>query len=236
LQPPQPYNNPPPGSNVLQHPHHANPPPNNGVLRPPAPFIGGSLTPNISHPPFVLAPPGPPPCLDGSIPLPGFNPPPTSEIPRLTPSQTTPQTTTTPQNSSPSDPPPPPAPPAIEQGTRNCLILANFDETAIKSKDVQTQILFNQTFHKIQKPGKSKTETCAITSYPAKFRDPSTGLPYLNSYAFKEIQKLKRGEYRWSKLVGAYVGQGTFAAKGVPPRFLSLKNQQAQQPNGVGVK
>jgi len=150
LQPPQPYNNPPPGSNVLQHPHHAIPPPNNGVLRPPAPFIGGSLTPNISHPPFVLAPPGPPPGLDGSIPLPGFNPPLTNQTPRLTSSQTTPQTTTTPQNPSPSNPPPPPAPPAIEQATRNCLILANFDETAIKSKDVQTQILFNQTFHKIQ--------------------------------------------------------------------------------------
>jgi vacuolar protein sorting-associated protein 72 len=32
---------------------------------------------------------------------------------------------------------------------------------------------------------------------------------------------LKRGEYKWSKLVGAYVGQGTYAARGVPPRFLN---------------
>ena len=64
-------------------------------------------------------------------------------------------------------------------------------------------------------------ELCAITSYPAKYRDPSTGLPYCNAYAYKEIQKLKNGEYRWSKLVGAYVGQGTYAARGVPPRFMS---------------
>jgi vacuolar protein sorting-associated protein 72 len=40
-------------------------------------------------------------------------------------------------------------------------------------------------------------------------------------YAYKEIQKLKRGEYKWSALVGAYVGPGTFAARGVPGRFLS---------------
>ena len=69
-------------------------------------------------------------------------------------------------------------------------------------------------------------ELCAITSYPAKYRDPSTGLPYCNAYAYKEIQKLKNGEYRWSKLVGAYVGQGTYAARGVPPRFMSRLEKQ----------
>lgn len=61
---------------------------------------------------------------------------------------------------------------------------------------------------------------CAIFSYPAKFRDPVTGLPYCNTYAYKEIQKLRRSEYKWSGLLGAYVGQGTYAARGVPARFM----------------
>ena len=32
---------------------------------------------------------------------------------------------------------------------------------------------------------------------------------------------MKKGEYRWSRLVGAYVGPAAFAARGVPPRFLN---------------
>lgn len=59
-----------------------------------------------------------------------------------------------------------------------------------------------------------------ITNHPARYRDPKTGLPYYNSYAFKEIQRLHRGDYRWSRLIGAWVGSGTFAARGVPGRFL----------------
>jgi vacuolar protein sorting-associated protein 72 len=78
---------------------------------------------------------------------------------------------------------------------------------------------------------KNAHELCAITGYPAKYRDPSTGLPYCNSYAYKEIQRLKRGDYKWSKLVGAYVGQGTYAARGVPPRFLNAK--PAAQPTAA---
>lgn len=65
---------------------------------------------------------------------------------------------------------------------------------------------------------------CAITSYPARYRDPATGLAYCNAYAYREIQRLQRGEYHWSKLVGAYVGQGTYAARGVPARFLTGKS------------
>lgn len=59
-----------------------------------------------------------------------------------------------------------------------------------------------------------------ITNHPARYRDPKTGLPYYNSYAFKEIQRLHRGDYKWSRLIGAWVGSGTFAARGVPARFL----------------
>lgn len=61
---------------------------------------------------------------------------------------------------------------------------------------------------------------CVITNHPARHRDPKTGLPFYNAYAFKEIQKLIAGNFRWSKLTGTWVGNpATEAAKGVPERF-----------------
>lgn len=68
---------------------------------------------------------------------------------------------------------------------------------------------------------------CVITNHPAKYRDPVTGLPFYNSYAYRQIQRLCKGEYRWSKILGAWVGAGQFAAKGVPDRFL---NPEAPRP------
>ncbi len=50
------------------------------------------------------------------------------------------------------------------------------------------------------------SELCAITAQPARFRDPKTGLAYADSYAYKEIQRLQTGAYRWSTLLGCYVG------------------------------
>ena len=115
-------------------PQHSPPP----MIVPPTP------TPP-PYPAFTLAPPIQPqiPALDGSMPLPGFGP------PRFMPS------TTSPFAFAPSYPPPPPAkpstppPPTVEHAARNYLILSNFDETAIKSKDIQTQILFNRKFAKV---------------------------------------------------------------------------------------
>jgi vacuolar protein sorting-associated protein 72 len=100
------------------------------------------------YPAFTLAPPIQPPipALDGSAPLPGFGP------SRLMPSPTIPFAFTP---SYPPLPPPPPAnpstppPPTVDHAARNYLILTNFDENAIKSKDVQTQILFNRKFTKV---------------------------------------------------------------------------------------
>ncbi|KAM3070148.1 hypothetical protein ACMFMG_003817 [Clarireedia jacksonii] len=217
----------PPISGVLQPPQsHNQPVPINGNLQPPAHLI------KASAPSFFLQPPS----LDGSKPLPGFQPP-NTQYPRLMPSQTTPFAFTpaqhySPYASAPAPPPAPPAPPVTEYALRNCLILSNFDEDEIKSKDVQTRILFNQTFPKAPRTYKPRHSLCAITHYPAKFRDPKTGLPYLNSYAYKEIQKLRKGEYRWSALLGCYVGQQSFAARGVPSRF--LKGESAVKGEGVG--
>lgn len=60
---------------------------------------------------------------------------------------------------------------------------------------------------------------CAITNQPARYRDPKTGLPYHNAYAYREIRRLAGGEFRWSALLGCWVGEGS-AARGVPARFL----------------
>ncbi|KAJ2980246.1 hypothetical protein NUW58_g6996 [Xylaria curta] len=115
-------------------------------------------------------------------------------------------------------PPPPPSPPANGKATRNCIILQNFDENAVKDKSVQTRILFDREMNKLPKQGPAVR--CVITNHPARYRDPKTGLPYYNAYAFKQIRKLYSGEYQWSSLIGAWTGSGTSAAIGVPARFL----------------
>ncbi|KXJ97546.1 YL1 nuclear protein-domain-containing protein [Microdochium bolleyi] len=104
------------------------------------------------------------------------------------------------------------------KATRNCFILQNFNENAIKEKSVQTRILFGKEMNKLAKP--APAPRCVITGQPARYKDPRTGLPYYNSFAYKEIQKLQKGEYKFSKLLGTWLGTGSTAATGVPARFL----------------
>ncbi|KAI0383055.1 YL1-domain-containing protein [Hypomontagnella monticulosa] len=118
-------------------------------------------------------------------------------------------------------PPPPPSPPANGKATRNCIILQNFNENAVKEKAIQNQILFGKDMAKLSKP--APAPRCVITNHPARYKDPTTGLPYYNAYAFREIQKLWHGEYKWSTLVGAWMGNVSHAADGVPARFLDPK-------------
>ncbi|KAK8081784.1 hypothetical protein PG996_000565 [Apiospora saccharicola] len=130
-------------------------------------------------------------------------------------------------------PPRPPTPPPNGKATRNCILLQNFNENAIAQKTVQTRILFGKDMPKLAKPGPAPR--CVITNHLARYRDPETGLPYYNSYAYKQIQKLKHGDYKWSQLVGAWVGSGSLAATGVPARFLdpdapAPPKVEAQQP------
>jgi vacuolar protein sorting-associated protein 72 len=116
-----------------------------------APNAPHSQVTSVTQSPLISTPS----TLDGSAPLPGFyNPPQPTTLsgpssiqslpPRMMPSQTTPFTF--------APAPPPPAtelPPVVEKGTYNCLILENFDENAIKLKDVQCQVLFHRKFPKI---------------------------------------------------------------------------------------
>ncbi|KAM7223895.1 YL1 nuclear domain containing protein, partial [Rhypophila decipiens] len=118
----------------------------------------------------------------------------------------------TPHQGTPSEPP--------REGkvTRSAIILQNFDEDAIKDKQVQTQILFGRKMNRLAKP--AQAALCVITNHPARYRDPKTGLPFYNSHAYKEIQRTLRGDYKFSALAGAYVGSTKYAARGVPERFL----------------
>ncbi|KAI2630938.1 YL1-domain-containing protein [Hypoxylon sp. NC1633] len=118
-----------------------------------------------------------------------------------------------------TSPPPPPPPPANGKATRNCIILQNFNEDAVQEKAVQNRILFNKDMAKLGKV--APAPRCVITNHPARYKDPKTGLPYYNAYAFREIRRLWHGEYKWSSLLGAWVGSGSLAASGVPARFLN---------------
>lgn len=111
----------------------------------------------------------------------------------------------TPQSADPIDIPraPTPPPPLIEYSTRNLVTLENFDPTALRDRDIYRRIVFG-TFS--TKPTKTPQTACAITSAPARYRDPKTGLPYAGLEAYRCIQKLASGGAAWSSLLGAWVG------------------------------
>ena len=59
-----------------------------------------------------------------------------------------------------------------------------------------------------------------ITSLPARYRDPSTGLAFGSVSAYREIQRAQEHKFAWSKMLGCYVGPSGVAARGVPERFI----------------
>lgn len=109
-----------------------------------------------------------------------------------------------------------PIPTPDEYTSRNLIALRNIDVNAIRVPELRDHILLKKPKTKLQKP---VAISCAITSQPAKFRDPKTGLAYANTYAYKEIQRLHSGGSRWSNLLDCYVGSATVVARGVPDRF-----------------
>ncbi|KAH7360126.1 YL1 nuclear protein-domain-containing protein [Rhexocercosporidium sp. MPI-PUGE-AT-0058] len=211
----------PPTSSVLAPPagFPMSAPPYSSVLAPPAglPLSAPPLPQSALHRQYII-----PPAFDGSTPLPGFG------------SYPPPPPVSTPTPPVIDRPPPEDLPPAIEHAACNYFILENFDEVAIKDKNVQTQIIFGRKFLKAPTltclGSKHSHEICVITGHPARYRDPHTGLPYYNSHAYKEIQKLMKNEYKWSRLVGAYVGTATSSARGVPDRF---RNPKAPRSDAV---
>ena len=124
-----------------------------------------------------------------------------------------------------------------EISTRNIIILQNIDTNALKIPELQNHTLLKKRIGKLPSTSpisvtismlvrlrliqciEPNQEQCVITGRAAKCRDPKTGLPYLDSYAYKEIQKLRDGAFRWSDLLGCYVGPADSAARGVPAWF-----------------
>lgn len=92
--------------------------------------------------------------------------------------------------------------------TRNLITLLNFDADAIANRDVVRRIIFGMTNQKQadKKPSKMSAAICAITSAPAKYRDPTTLLPYAGLEGYRSIQRLLKGGAVWSDLLGAWVG------------------------------
>jgi vacuolar protein sorting-associated protein 72 len=151
MAPPQPYY-----PSIPQHIHitaqQYDTPSNQPSVLPTHSIAPSTTSKPPSHPPFILAPPQGfqyiPPSLDGSAPLPGFGPVP--HLPHLMPPRTTPFAYSSHNQPIPETPPPAvQGPPTIEHSTRNCIILGNFDETLIKDKNVQMQVIFRRKFTKI---------------------------------------------------------------------------------------
>ncbi|KAI4117865.1 MAG: hypothetical protein LQ345_001983 [Seirophora villosa] len=118
-----------------------------------------------------------------------------------------------PTGNSPSDVP------AVEYTGRNFIILENINGNAQRIPELQNNVLLKRRRLTQVEKQKVVRELCAITERPARYRDPKTGLPYADSYAYKEIQKLAHGGSRWSSLLGCYVGPTSSGARGVPECF-----------------
>ncbi|KAF8533798.1 YL1 nuclear protein-domain-containing protein [Trichophaea hybrida] len=112
--------------------------------------------------------------------------------------------------------PPLPAPPkSNEISGRNLVVLENFDLSAIKDRASLIKTLWGEQTRRLP----TTKPYCVISHQPAKFRDPTTGMPFASLHAYREIRRLLHGEIRWSYLVGAYVGEVGVAARGVPEGF-----------------
>ncbi|KAI5811231.1 YL1 nuclear protein-domain-containing protein [Peziza echinospora] len=119
----------------------------------------------------------------------------------------------------PNETKPDPAPPCIktEYSSRNLIILQSFEPSQVQNKESLSRTLFPHNSARREKPTQA---VCYMTSELARFRDPHTNIPYANLWAYKQIQKIRSGQVRWSSLLEAYVGPAEEAAKGVPEGFL----------------
>ena len=143
----------------------------------------------------------------------------TPKIPLQPASQQIPPQTQPEVSSGPPPTAPPLPPPTPENSTRNLVILTSFDSLPPNSKHLNSYAFFSNN-RKTPKPSKHAPELCTITSLPARYRDPSTGLGYANAYAYQKLQELTKQNYVWSGMLGCYVGKVGVAARGVPDGFL----------------
>ncbi|KAF7506817.1 hypothetical protein GJ744_011429 [Endocarpon pusillum] len=141
-------------------------------------------------------------------------------VPSSAPSDgpSTPQVYVDPSQRRPSQSQPQPPPPEPMQSTRNLVMLANFER--VNPNDRGEFGVFYNT-RKGPKLLKATQELCPITSLPARYRDPTTGVAYANTYAYQKLKELQAYKYTWSSMLGCYVGAAGVVARGVPDGFLS---------------
>ncbi|KKY20872.1 hypothetical protein UCRPC4_g04033 [Phaeomoniella chlamydospora] len=176
-----------------------------------------------------------------------------------TPSTPTPTSLITELPMEPSTPPPPPPP---TYSTRNLIKLVDFNSVtpdifpalslltktttlpkekpipATTTAPVAAAALGPKLTKAQQRALSSLPVLCYITSKPARYRDPETGIPYANAYAYKKIQEAKKsGNLVWSGMLGTYVGKEGEVARGVPRGFLRDEplepDPQAQSESGT---
>ena len=107
----------------------------------------------------------------------------------------------------------------IEEGytTKNLVILNRFDDI---SETTRQDYSFFYNTRKSAKPVRHNQELCPITTKPALYRDPKTGVGYHDMAAYKVLQELSDHKFAWSSMLGCYVGrEGMAIARGVPEGF-----------------
>jgi vacuolar protein sorting-associated protein 72 len=119
-----------------------------------------------------------------------------------------------------SQPEPQLQPPPLEpiHSTRNLVMLANFERISPADRG-EFGVFYNT--RKAPKLSKVTQGLCPITSLPARYRDPTTGVAYANSHAYQRLKELQENKYLWSGMLGCYVGTVGVSARGVPDGFLS---------------
>lgn len=83
-------------------------------------------------------------------------------------------------------------------------------------------------------PGPDKTKCAIIPNAVARYRDPKTGLPYLDRQCYKIIQRVLAGGCQWSGLLGAWVGP-SYGVMGRPARGVPEDFNVAPAAVGKGV-
>lgn len=109
------------------------------------------------------------------------------------------------------------APPEVTYSTRNLVMLANFENIPASERG-EFGVFYNT--RKGPKLYKVNQELCPITSLPARYRDPTTGIAYANSDAYRKLKELRDYKFVWSSMLGCYVGKAGVVARGVPDGFL----------------
>ncbi|KAL7318425.1 hypothetical protein PS15m_001672 [Mucor circinelloides] len=83
-------------------------------------------------------------------------------------------------------------------------------------KDLENVDLIDQLSDWLVRPSKpNRPVICPITGEVAKYKDPSTGIPYANITAYQVIRACLHHEMRWASTSGIYLGYVP-SAKGVP--------------------